>query len=56
MTMNRFYYMPWKTVTSAIAKMVCHARMNGLIHDNWLRACQSCLLGLMYALRVNVCS
>jgi len=30
--------------------MVCHARMHGLIHDGRLRACQSCLLGLIYAL------
>jgi len=30
----------------------CHARMHGLIHDGWLRACQSCLLGLMYVLRL----
>jgi hypothetical protein len=32
----------------------CHAHMHGLIHDDWLRACHSCLLKLMYALRVNV--
>jgi len=32
----------------------CHAHMHGLIHDGRLRACQSCLLGLIYALRVNV--
>jgi len=31
-----------------------HAHMHGLIHDDRLRTCQSCLLGLMYALRVNV--
>jgi len=31
-----------------------HARMHGLIHDSRLRACHSCLLGLMYALKVNV--
>jgi hypothetical protein len=30
----------------------CHACMHGLIHDGWLRACQSCLLGLMYVLRL----
>jgi len=30
----------------------CHARMHGLIHDGRLWACQSCLLGLMYALRL----
>jgi hypothetical protein len=29
-----------------------HARMHGLIHDSRLRACQSCLLGLMYILRL----
>jgi len=34
----------------------CHAHMHGLIHDGRLRACQSCLLGLMYVFRVNVCS
>ncbi len=28
--------------------------MHGLIHDGRLRTCQSCLLGLMYALKVNV--
>jgi hypothetical protein len=32
----------------------CQARMHGLIHDDRLWACQSCLLGLMYVLRVNV--
>jgi len=30
----------------------CHAHMHGLIHDNRLRACQSCLLGLMYVFRL----
>jgi hypothetical protein len=30
----------------------CHPCMHGLIHDGWLRACQSCLLGLMYVLRL----
>jgi len=30
----------------------CHARMHGLIHDGRLRACQSCLLGLMYVFRL----
>jgi hypothetical protein len=30
------------------------ARMHGLIHDDRLRASQSCLLGLMYVFRVNV--
>ncbi len=30
--------------------------IHGLIHDGQLRACPSCLLGLMYAFRVNVCS
>jgi hypothetical protein len=39
-----------------IVCMKCHAHMHGLIHDGRLWACQSCLLGLMYALRVNVCS
>jgi hypothetical protein len=34
----------------------CHARMHGLIHDGQLQASQSCLLGLMYTFRVNVCS
>jgi hypothetical protein len=34
----------------------CHAHMHGLTHGGWLWACQSCLLGLTYALRVNVCS
>jgi hypothetical protein len=29
-----------------------HACMHGLIHDGRLQACQSCLLGLMYALRL----
>jgi len=33
-----------------------HAHMHGFIHDDRLRACQSCLLGLMYVLRVNICS
>jgi len=32
----------------------CHAHMHGLIHDIRLRACQSCLLELMYVFRVNV--
>jgi len=32
--------------------VVCHACMHGFIHDGWLRACQSCLLGLMYVLRL----
>jgi len=32
----------------------CHAHMHGLIHDGQLRACHSCLLGLMYVLKVNV--
>jgi hypothetical protein len=32
----------------------CHARMHDLIHDGRLRACPSCLSGLMYAYRVNV--
>jgi hypothetical protein len=32
-----------------------HVCMHGLIHDGRLWACHSCLLGLMYALRVNVC-
>jgi hypothetical protein len=27
-----------------------HAHMHGLIHDDRLRACQSCLLKLMYVL------
>jgi hypothetical protein len=31
-----------------------HARMHGLMHDDWLRACPSCLLGLMYVCWVNV--
>jgi hypothetical protein len=31
-----------------------HAHMHDLIHDGQLRACQSCILGLMYALKVNV--
>jgi len=31
---------------------ICHARMHGLIHDGQLWACQSCLLGLMYILRL----
>jgi hypothetical protein len=31
---------------------LCHAHMHGLIHDGWLRACQSCLLGLMYVFRL----
>ncbi len=31
---------------------VYHARMHGLIHDGRLQACQSCLLGLMYVLRL----
>jgi len=30
----------------------CHARMHDLIHDGRLQACQSCLLGLMYVLRL----
>jgi hypothetical protein len=30
----------------------CHAHMHGLIYDDWLHACQSCLLGLMYVLRL----
>jgi hypothetical protein len=30
----------------------CHARMHGPIHDGRLRACQSCLLGLIYILRL----
>ncbi len=30
----------------------CHVHIHGLIHDSFLQACQSCLLGLMYALRV----
>jgi hypothetical protein len=30
----------------------CHARMHGLIHDGRLWACQSCLLRLMYVLRL----
>jgi len=30
----------------------CHAHMHGLIYDGWLRACQSCLLGLMYVLKL----
>jgi hypothetical protein len=29
----------------------CHACMHGLIHDGQLRACPSCLLGLMYVCR-----
>jgi hypothetical protein len=33
-----------------------HVHIHGLIHDNRLRAYQSCLLGLMYILKVNVCS
>jgi hypothetical protein len=28
--------------------------VHGLIHDGQLRACPSCLLGLMYAFRVSV--
>jgi hypothetical protein len=32
--------------------ILCHACMHGLIHDGRLRACQSCLLGLMYVLRL----
>ncbi len=34
----------------------CHAHIHGLIHDGQLWACPSCLLGLMYVYRVNVCS
>jgi hypothetical protein len=30
----------------------CHARMYGLIHDDRLQACQSCLLGLMYVIKL----
>jgi len=30
----------------------CHACMHGLIHDDQLQACQSCLLGLMYVLKL----
>jgi hypothetical protein len=30
----------------------CHTCMHGLIHDGWLRACQSCLLRLMYIFRL----
>ncbi len=30
----------------------CHAHKHGLIHDGQLWACQSCLLGLMYVLRL----
>jgi hypothetical protein len=33
----------------------CHVHMHGLIHDGRLRACPSCLLGLMYVCRINVC-
>jgi len=29
-----------------------HAHMHGLINDDWLWACQSCLLMLMYLLRL----
>jgi hypothetical protein len=29
-----------------------HACMRGFIHDDRLRACQSCLLGLMFVLRL----
>jgi hypothetical protein len=32
----------------------CHAPMHGLMHDGQLRACPSCLLGLMYISRVIV--
>jgi hypothetical protein len=31
-----------------------HVHLHGLIHDGRFQACQSCLFGLMYALRVNV--
>jgi hypothetical protein len=31
---------------------MCHARMHGLIHDGRLWACQLCLLGLMYVLKL----
>ncbi len=31
-----------------------HARMHAFIHDNQLWGCKSCLLGLMYILKVNV--
>jgi len=27
---------------------MCHVRMHGLMHDGRLRACPSCLLGLLY--------
>jgi hypothetical protein len=30
----------------------CHVHIHGFIHDSWLRACQSCLLGLMYVLKL----
>jgi hypothetical protein len=29
-----------------------HAHMHDFMHDGQLRACQSCLLGLMYVLRL----
>jgi hypothetical protein len=29
-----------------------HARMHGFIHDSRLRACHSCLLGLMYIFKL----
>jgi hypothetical protein len=32
--------------------MNCHACMHGLIHDGQLWACQSCLLRLMYVIRL----
>jgi hypothetical protein len=33
----------------------CHARMHDLIHDDQLRTCPIMPLGLMYALKINVC-
>jgi hypothetical protein len=32
--------------------ILCHARMHGFIYDGRLWACQSCLLGLMYVVRL----
>jgi len=41
-----------KTQQYLIFDNQCHAHMHGLIHDGQLRACQSCLLGLMYVFKL----
>jgi hypothetical protein len=48
---------PYDTICHEITRHdCCHAHMHGLIHDDRLRACKSCFLRLMYALKVNACS